>query len=144
MATPTSSAGVPITPPVRSSKQAMVIIFIFLAVIFFFAMLIIWLKSDPNDNQKKANDANSGIVVLPNEYTEYHSLKQGKIIRVNIPTGYISYCSSGGKKYYKQPQNGEKIIRGDGGNYNDGTGFAYFDLSFYEEEITVVVEFKKN
>lgn len=80
---------------------------------------------------------------LPAQYTKPYRLIKDSVIRVYIPLGYTTNCSSGGKKYYKQPQNGIKTIRGDGGNYNDGNGFAYFDLSFYEEEIEVIVEFTK-
>jgi len=106
--------------------------------------VILHRKHEESERQKDKIESlkKAQVVQLPDRYTEPYTLKKGKVIRVNIPSGYTSSCSSGGKKYYKQPQNGKKEVRGDGGNYRDKY-VAYFDLSFYEEEIEVVVEFKK-
>ena len=135
------NTGIPITPPVRYSKQAMVIIFIFLAVIFFSAMLIIWLKSDKNSPEQKPLGQTE--IIIPSMYTEYHTLKQGEVIRVKVPSGYSYTCSGGGKKYYHQAQNSQKEVWGDGTYHKAGEHVAYFNLSYYDEEIIVVCELKK-
>ena len=79
----------------------------------------------------------------PSSYTEPYFLQKGKVIRVNIPSGYKCDCSGGGKKYYHQEQNGIKNIMGDGKFHPGGQNAAYIDLSYYNEEITVVCEFTK-
>lgn len=126
-------------------KYIRIIIIVMILILSFF-----WIKSEIKSHKanhskkvsKTESSAKAKVTTLPDMYTEYYTLKKSKVIRVNIPSGYTSSCSSGGKKYYKQPQNGKKEIRGDGGNYRDKY-VSYFDLSFYEEEIVIVVEFKK-
>lgn len=84
------------------------------------------------------------VTTLPAMYTEYHLLKKGEVIRVKVPSGYSYTCSGGGKKYYHQAQNTPKPeLWGDGQYYDSGKHVAYFDLFYYDEEITVVCEFKK-
>lgn len=131
------------TPPVKSSKQVMVIILIFLSVILFIAITIIWFKSKSKSDENLSKQEQTETI--PSMYTEYHTLKEGKIIRVNIPSGYKCDYYGGGKKYYHQAQNSKKEIWG-GGNCPTGLGnpnASYADLSYYNEEITVMCKFKR-
>ncbi|HEY5588940.1 MAG TPA: hypothetical protein VIK86_08300 [Candidatus Paceibacterota bacterium] len=70
-------------------------------------------------------------------------LKKGVApIRIYIPDGYKCDCSSSGK-FYHQDQNGPKEIWGDGTFHQGSEHAAYFDISYYNEEIKFVCEFIK-
>ena len=82
----------------------------------------------------------------PTSYTESYTLKEGATpIRIIIPDGYKVDYYGGGKKYYHQAQNSPKEIWG-GGSCPTGLGnpnAVYADISYYNEEITVMCKFTK-
>lgn len=96
-------------------------------------------KKQTEDNTESVRDGNK----LPKTYTKLYTLKKGEVVRVFIPTWYKADCFGGGKKYYHQDQNGPKEIWGDGTFHQGSTNTKFFDLSYYDEEITVTVEFKR-
>ncbi|MFA6251687.1 MAG: hypothetical protein WC603_03630 [Candidatus Paceibacterota bacterium] len=113
--------------------------------------LLIWgIRSiNDNNNPKKSGDSGknnrgTGYVQIedPAPHDTTYFLEKGKVFLVDVPSDYTSSCSSGGKKYYKRPQNGKWEVRGDGGNHRDRYT-SFFELKFYEEEIIVTVEFNK-
>ena len=118
--------------------------------------LIIWgiVSINDNDNNNNNNPNKHGgsgknnpttgsiqtEAPAPRDTTYF--LEKGKVFLVDVPSDYTSSCSSGGKKYYKRPQNGKWEVRGDGQKYHDHYT-SFFELKFYEEEIVVKVEFNK-
>lgn len=89
------------------------------------------------------NTSSSPVYTQPDVSTKYIVLKRGSApIRINIPSGYKCDCSSSGK-FYHQDQNGPKEIWGDGTFHQGSEHAAYFDISYYNEEIKFVCEFKK-
>ncbi|MFA5773200.1 MAG: hypothetical protein WC908_00810 [Candidatus Paceibacterota bacterium] len=95
------------------------------------------------ESSTKAQIQSKSVDTLPSRFTKHYFLKKGEVKQVDVPSGYSYTCSGGGKKYYHQAQNGPKEIWGDGQYHDAGKHVAYFDLYFYDEEITVVCEFKK-
>jgi len=136
-------------------KKWLWIVFVFILSLFFLFYGISRIKKHKKEkdekqkieiqnNKKTESVAKAKVVTLPAVYTEYYTLKKGEVIRVNVPSGYSHTCAGGGKKYYYQAQNASKpIICGGGGYIDVGEHVAYFDLFYYDEEITVVCEFKK-
>ena len=96
-------------------------------------------RKQKKDNTESVSDGNK----LPKTYTKLYTLKQGEVVRVFIPTWYKYEISSGDKQFYHQDQNGPKEIWGDGTFHQGSNHTAFFDLYYYNEEITVVVEFKR-
>lgn len=144
--TPATPAHVPapvVTPvnPTRGVPTVLVVLFVLLFIAFG-----IWIISvlSPKSEEKAGNIEQTKTPSLPDRYDEYHILSKGKEVRVKIPPYYSLYCSGGGKKYYRQPQNGEKVLQGGNLPVPETDRTAYVDLSFYEEEITVVCTFIKN
>jgi hypothetical protein len=135
------------TPGVKNSNVYKIII---LLVLIFLALIAIpkiinRVKKENLKNAKNKNESVNKPVVktIPDIYTEYHLLKRGGTIRVSVPSGYSYTCAGGGKKYYHQAQNSTRELWGDGKYHDTGKRVAFFDLTYYDEEITVVCEFKK-
>lgn len=128
-------------------KKWLWIVFISTLFLFFLFFIIGKIKRNKEEKREKHKTeslAKAKVTTLPAMYTEYYLLKKGEVIRVKVPSGYRYTCSGGGKKYYHQAQNTSKPeIWGDGIYHKAGEHVAYFDLSYYDEEITVVCEFKK-
>lgn len=124
-------------------KKWLWIVFVFIISLFFLFYVISRIKKHKKEKPQTESVVKAKINTIPEIYTEYHLLKKGEIVRVKVPSGYSYTCSGGGKKYYHQKQNGPKEIWGDGNYHDAGKHVAYFDLFYYDEEITVVCEFKK-
>ena len=131
-------------------KKWLLIIFILLFLLILSIVFITnWLgenkKSSPKTvSVEKTTEIRSSVAGAVNIYRKYYNLKKGKIFRVKVPSGYGFNCYGGKKKYYYQAQNDKKpvVVGGDIPYLNAGDRTAYFDLSYYDEEIIVVVEFK--
>jgi|GEM_PF-7111901 len=131
------------TPEVKEGGSYKVWIYIILVLIILIALTIL------NNRPKKIEPEKVKMEQpgqLPDSYTKYYTLKKGADpIRIAVPFGYDYTCSGGGKSYYHQIINGEKEIWGGGRSYRhtSDTDVPSFSLSYYDEEITVVVNFKK-
>lgn len=143
-------------PSVKSAPPwAFLLLIIFIAIVVVLTISNDIRRNPSEDNSSKADESTEMEMIIPNEYVEYHLLKKGADSTViNIPKGYTCDYYGGGKKYYHQAQNGPKEIWGgkkcsknsSGQEVPTGLGnpearYAY--ISYYEEEITVMCEFKK-
>ena len=158
--TPAPTGNVTAPPPVKNVKvktsstgsgagstilEVIGTIILWTAIIVFIILGIRYLKNHHN-SQKVIKKVERNVNTLPDKYTKTYFLKKGEVVRVNIPDGYKCDYFGGGKKYYHQAQNSEKEIWG--GNSKCPTGLGnpnakYADISYYNEEITVVCEFKR-
>ena len=132
------------TPDVKKSNGFKIAVFIFLCIVILITITKIINRPKKIDIPRIESTRN-GVKTIPSVYNEYHTLKKGEVIRVNIPSGYKCNYYGGGKKYYQQAQNSEKEIWG-GGSCPTGKGSpnaAYTDLSYYDEEVIVRCEFIK-
>jgi hypothetical protein len=139
-----------ITPVVKESNVFKIIIIIFLIILALLVIPKLTKKYENYQTEERRIESSSSkknnmtiVPAIPAYYNEYPTLKKGEVIRVNVPSGYSYTCSGGGKKYYHQAQNSEKEIWGDGTYHKAGDNIAYFDLSYYDQEITVVCKFEK-
>ncbi len=134
---------------VKSGNPMIKLVLLIIVSILFVVAISSTFKSCKKDyvekrKQNKIEETNSKkVTARPSTYTEVHSLKKGQVVRVMVPFGYKYDSFGGGKKYYHQDQNGRKEIWGDGTFHQASENVAYFELSYYDEEITVVCEFKK-
>lgn len=134
------------TPDVKKSNLFKILVFIFLSIVILISItkIINKVKREKVDDTKTEIVKKPEVETIPNIYTEYHLLKKGELIRVNVPSGYSYTCSGGGKKYYHQAQNTScPELWGDRKYHDSGEHIAYFYLIYYDEEITVACEFKK-
>ena len=115
--------------------------------IFLFVILLITvgiLVNKPPKGKTSNSAINRTENNLPNQYTETYTLStNNQSSRVNVPAGYTYTVSGGGKKYYHTPQNGTKEIFGDGKYHDVGQNVPYFDLEYFNEDVTVVCNFTK-
>jgi len=133
-------------------KKWLWIVLVLILSLFFLFYVITKIKSNKKEKSEKQrteiqnknkteSSEKAKSTALPSVYTEYYTLKKGEEpIRVIIKSGYKKYeLYGGGKQYYCQPQNRKKAIWG-GGNCvtNDNPHATYADISYYNEEITVM------
>ena len=159
----TQTATTPVSPSTQNAKPAktktklkswstiMEVVGAFILWIAIIVGIIVGIRYLQNHPIFKKTTQETEVVrgknnTLPDSYVEYHVLKKGEVVRVNVPDGYKCDYFGGGKKYYHQAQNSEKEIWG--GNSKCPTGLGnpnakYADISYYNEEITVVCEFKR-
>lgn len=122
--------------------------FVILASLIFIIVMGALIFS--GGSSKKHNSENStgsseyywkDTVVFVKDSTVF--LKKGEIVHLPIAINEICYCSGGGKQYYHQGQNQQKVLIGGGLLCPKTDGVAYIDLSPNDEEISVVCTFMK-
>jgi hypothetical protein len=131
------------TPTVKNSTPMTAVILLLIGTLLFIAIIILWATS-PSETPS-GNSNQSELTTLPDFFTRLDTLTQGKVVRINIPSGYECSYFGGGKKYYHQAQNCEPEIWG-GGNCPTGLGnpnASYADIWYYDEIVIVKCEFKK-
>ena len=118
---------------------------IFLWILAFIAFCFICDSTCTGFKKMVNGESNSTTTTYTQDVsTKYPLLKKGEAPqRIIIPSGYKCNCTGGGKKYYHQDQNGPREIWGDGTFHQGSEHAAYIDLSYYNEQITVVCEFIK-
>jgi hypothetical protein len=134
------------TPDVEQSSiyKILILLGIFVVALIAIPKIIHKAKKENIKNAETESTKRSEVTTIPNIYTEYHLLKKGEVIRVSVPSGYSYTCTGGGKKYYHQAQNASRPeLWGDGQYHDSGKHISYFDLFYYDEEITVTCDFKK-
>lgn len=147
MTTPSST---PTTKTVTSGVKTIlgwtwIVFFVFIIIVFIFS-------GSGKSKEKKPGNKNKNQIesvdrsTLPNTVIEYKLLVKGaEPIRVQ-KDGYKCDFYGGGKQYYNQPQNSPKHIWGGGNPCDSKEDYpyaSYADISYYNEEITVMCVYTK-